>query len=82
MDGQDRTRRDRAAQSLVRLRYRAPTPEVGGPQHARHETWISFVMVACIWHDMLAFAEYLLLAASGVFAYGLRTVIGARRGNG
>ena len=45
-------------------------------------TWISFVMVACIWHDMLAFAEYLLLAASGVFAYGLHTFIEARRGHG
>ena len=45
-------------------------------------TWICFVMLACIWHDMFAFAEYLLLATSGVFAYGLHTVIGARRGHG
>jgi len=39
-------------------------------------------MIACIWHDMLAFAEYLLLAASGLLAFGLHTVIRGRRDHG
>jgi len=39
-------------------------------------------MVACIWHDMVAFADHLLLAASGLFAFGLHMVIGARSDHG